>query len=34
MPIFSLVDTERVGVQDIEIIEEGEEPEDFFKAFP
>jgi len=27
-------DAERVGVQDIEIIEEGEEPEDFFKAFP
>jgi hypothetical protein len=27
-------DAERVGVQDIEIIEEGEEPEEFLKAFP
>lgn len=27
-------DAERVGVQDIEIIEEGEEPEEFNKAFP
>jgi gelsolin len=27
-------DAERVGVQDIEIIEEGEEPEQFYKAFP
>jgi hypothetical protein len=26
-------DAERVGVQDIELIEEGEEPEDFLKAF-
>lgn len=26
-------DAERVGVQDIELIEEGEEPEEFFKAF-
>jgi hypothetical protein len=27
-------DAERVGVQEIEIIEEGEEPEKFLKAFP
>jgi len=27
-------DAERVGVQDIEIIEEGDEPEQFHKAFP
>lgn len=27
-------DAERVGVQDIEIIEEGDEPEEFLKAFP
>ena len=27
-------DAERVGVQEIEIIEEGNEPEDFLKAFP
>jgi len=27
-------DAERVGVQDIEIIEEGEEPEEFLKALP
>ncbi len=27
-------DAERVGVQDIEIIEEGEEPEQFLKSFP
>jgi len=27
-------DAERVGVQEIEIIEEGEEPEEFLKAFP
>lgn len=26
-------DTERVGVQDIELIEEGQEPEEFLKAF-
>jgi hypothetical protein len=26
-------DAERVGVQDIEIIEEGEEPDEFFEAF-
>jgi hypothetical protein len=27
-------DAERVGVQEIEIIEEGDEPEEFLKAFP
>ncbi|TFG28033.1 hypothetical protein EU528_11815 [Candidatus Thorarchaeota archaeon] len=27
-------DAERVGVQEIELIEEGEEPEEFLKAFP
>jgi hypothetical protein len=27
-------DAERVGVQEIELIEEGDEPEDFFNAFP
>jgi hypothetical protein len=27
-------DAERVGVQDVELIEEGEEPEEFLKAFP
>ncbi len=27
-------DAERVGVQDIELIEEGDEPEEFLKAFP
>ena len=27
-------DAERVGVQEIELIEEGDEPEEFLKAFP
>ncbi len=27
-------DAERVGVQEIELIEEGQEPEEFFKSFP
>ena len=27
-------DTERVGVQEVELIEEGQEPEEFFKSFP
>ena len=27
-------DAERAGVQEIELIEEGEEPEEFLKAFP
>ena len=27
-------DAERVGVQEIEIIEEGNEPDEFLKAFP
>ena len=27
-------DAERVGVQEVELIEEGQEPEEFFKSFP